>query len=65
MPIRWHTGEDEQSGFAVMDVTERLSDRGSFLAETFVRIKIKGCTSLNYVSSPRLGIPGREAEGGC
>lgn len=65
MPIRWHTGEDEQSGFAMMDVTERLSDYGAFLAETFIHINIKQCASLNYISPSRLGITGREAEGGC
>ncbi len=48
MPIRWHTGDgDEQSGFAMMDVTERLSDHGAFLAETFIHINIHPRTSLN------------------
>lgn len=48
MPIGWHTGDgDEQSGFTVMDVTERLSDRGAFLAETFIHVNIHPCTPLN------------------
>lgn len=38
---------DEQSGFAVMDVTQRLSDREAFLAETLIHINIHPCTSLN------------------
>lgn len=47
MPIRWHTGDgDEQSGFAVMDVTEGLSDCAAFLAETFIHINIHPCTSV-------------------
>lgn len=47
MPIRWHTCGDEQSGFAMMDVTERLSDCGAFLAEAFIHINIHPCTPLN------------------
>lgn len=54
MPIRWHTGGDEQSGFAMMDVTGRLSDCEAFLAETFIHINIHPRTSLNTIY-PRQG----------
>ena len=48
MPTAWHTSDgDEQSGFTVMDVTEGLSDRGAFLAETFIHVNIHPCTPLN------------------
>lgn len=47
-PIQWHTCDgDEQSGSAVMDVTQGLSDCEVFLAETFIHINIHPRTSLN------------------
>lgn len=54
IPIRWHTGKEEQSGSAVMDVTEQSSDRSAFLAETFIRIDIK-----------QMHVSRQRAEGGC
>lgn len=47
MPIGQHTSGDEQSRFAMMDVTEHLSDCGAFLAETFILVNIYPWTFLN------------------
>lgn len=59
IPIRWYTGEDEQSGFAMMDTTEQSSDHRAFfflfyLAETFIHINIK-----------QMHVSRQKAEGGC
>lgn len=58
MPIRWTA---VQSGFAMMDATEQLSDHRAFLVETLICINIEWSTPLDYVSSSSLRITGREA----